>query len=132
MLEQQRALATIGRTYFLQVENLTNKNEINDSLRHAQKSYLKSLDIANNLHDVTSDKEVLEMKARLYLNLGLIYDWEQDTDEALKFVLKALVISRYTFLHQYINCATGLLLRKDKLHAPSFYNFVCVIDHPEK
>ncbi|XP_057299968.1 tonsoku-like protein [Hydractinia symbiolongicarpus] len=102
LLEQQRALATIGRTYFLQAENLTNKNEINNSLRHAQKSYLNSLDIANNLHDVTSDKEVLEMKARLYLNLGLIYDWEQDTDEALKFVLKALVISREQKLYENI------------------------------
>lgn len=60
----------------------------------SQKAYLRSLEICDRLHDAVSDNELLEMKARLYLNLGLTYEWKREIKEALKFVNKALIISR--------------------------------------
>ena len=96
VLEQQRALATIGRTYFVQVESLTDQTEVKNSLKKSQAAYLKSLDLCNELQDHGStDREILEMRARLYLNLGLVYELKEDFTEALRYVNKALVIARY-------------------------------------
>ena len=96
LLEQQRALATLGRTYFVQSEDFTqDEKKFNKCLLQSQKAYLQSLEICNKLQNKIPDKEMLEMKARLYLNLGLTFEWKQDTEEALKFVNKALVISRF-------------------------------------
>lgn len=94
-LEQQRALATIGRTYFVQAERLSDEeNVMKESLVKSQEAYLKSLWICNKLAGVVSEKEILEMKARLYLNLGLVYEYKQNYKEAMKFVSKALVIAK--------------------------------------
>lgn len=45
-IEEQRAFATIGRTYFCQAESIVNDDEsYKSSLLNAKKSYKKSLDL---------------------------------------------------------------------------------------
>jgi len=45
-IEEQRALATIGRTYFCQAESIVNDDEsYKSSLQNAKNAYKKSLDL---------------------------------------------------------------------------------------
>jgi len=71
VVEQQRALATLGRTYFVQAEEYVgDEKNLKQCLRKSEKSYLESLELCNKLSSNITQKEYLEMKARLYLNLG--------------------------------------------------------------
>ena len=63
-------------------------------LLEAQTAFLKSLDVCDKLHKTISQKELLEMKSRLYLNLGLIYENQKDLSRAKSFMEKALIIAR--------------------------------------
>ena len=63
----------------------------------SQAAYLKSLSAVEKLQGGTvSNKQLLEMKSRLYLNLGLTYekDSQGDCTRAKSFMEKALVIAR--------------------------------------
>ena len=40
-------------------------------------------------------RELLEMRSRLYLNLGLVYQHNEDLQSAKKFIEKALSIVKY-------------------------------------
>ena len=40
-------------------------------------------------------RELLEMRSRLYLNLGLVYQDNEDLQSAKKFIEKALSIVKY-------------------------------------
>lgn len=60
----------------------------------SQKNYMNALQTCDKLRDCLSEREVLEMRARLYLNIGLMYEKKQDLKEAIKFVQKALVITK--------------------------------------
>ena len=65
----------------------------------SQTAYLDSLAVCDKLLGTVSEKVLLEMKSRLYLNLGLTYekDSEEDCARAKSFMEKALVIARYCF-----------------------------------
>ena len=93
MLEQQRALATLGRTYFVQAE-FSDEVGTQRCLKRSEEAYCESLKLCNKLKTKLPLKEHLQMKARLYLNLGLVYEWKHDFTEAMKFVSKALLISK--------------------------------------
>lgn len=49
LIEEQRALATLGRTYFVKAESFTNEefDEKNKCLELSRKYYLKSLNICD-------------------------------------------------------------------------------------
>ncbi|EDO37052.1 predicted protein, partial [Nematostella vectensis] len=97
LVEQQRALATIGRTWFVHADSPVNDDqEVEESLVEAQKAFLLSLEICDALQEDGNipDKELLEMRSRLYLNLGLVYESRNDIQNARKFIDKALAISR--------------------------------------
>ncbi|XP_065671588.1 tonsoku-like protein isoform X2 [Hydra vulgaris] len=93
-LEQQRALATLGRTYFIQTDCTSSQEETNRCLESSLKLFLESLELCDKLYGVVSEKEMLEMRARLYLNLGNVYDKKENSKDSLKFVSKALIIAR--------------------------------------
>ena len=101
LVEQQRAWATIGRTWFVCSDSAPDAAEREESLMESQKAYLEALSICDELQGITSDTELLEMRARLYLNLGLVYDSKNDTPSARKFIDKALHIARYSTVQDY-------------------------------
>ena len=96
LAEQQRALATLGRTYFVysQSEEEKGKPNTTDLLNKAEKNYNDSLEVCNKLVSLVSDKEVLEMRSRLYLNLGLVYETRMELQSARSSMEKALNILR--------------------------------------
>jgi NF-kappa-B inhibitor-like protein 2 len=68
--------------------------ETEESLMEAQKAYLESLSVCDELQGTISETELREMRSRLYLNLGLVYDSKNDPQSARKFIDKALHIAR--------------------------------------
>ncbi|CAB1334938.1 unnamed protein product [Coregonus sp. 'balchen'] len=69
--EEQRALATIGRTFLFRYES----DQSRDSLKQAEDAFRKSMAIVDNeLEGTVAARELSEMRARLYLNLGLVCD----------------------------------------------------------
>lgn len=70
LLEEQRALATIGRTYLFQCDSARGKQNIVKASKQAEEAFCKSLTACENLKQEVKNVEYMEMKARLYLNLG--------------------------------------------------------------
>eukprot|EP00794_Sanderia_malayensis_P018758 gene18758-20649_t len=93
-VEEQRALATIGRTLFVQSDDCEREIDRERCLSESQDAYLKSLALCDSLRNTVSDKEILEMKARLCLNLGLVYEWRNNLNQAERFMERALISSR--------------------------------------
>ncbi|XP_027130900.1 tonsoku-like protein [Larimichthys crocea] len=88
--EEQRALATIGRTYLFRYESDQSRN----SLGQAEDAFLKSLGIVEDrLKGTVSVQEVSEMKARLFLNLGLVCDHLGETKRCNDFIRRSIYIA---------------------------------------
>jgi NF-kappa-B inhibitor-like protein 2 len=85
-VEEQRALATVGRTLF---QSAVSPSE----LRQAQSAFLESLSICDQLRDIVKEKELLEMRARLYLNLGLVFTNLKNPKKGVRYIEKALAIT---------------------------------------
>ncbi|XP_067323325.1 tonsoku-like protein [Anolis sagrei] len=94
-IEQQRAWATIGRTYMFMAEG----QQSSSALEEAEKAFMKSLAIVEEkLEGEVSQREVSEMRARLYLNLGLVYDGLKDPAKHTYYIKKSIYISEQTQL----------------------------------
>ena len=99
LAEEQRALATLGRTYYVhsqsELEGGDSPSRVADKLLlRAEQHYLQALEACDGLTGELSDRELLEMRSRLYLNLGLVYEDQGDLTNARSFMNKALAIVR--------------------------------------
>ncbi|XP_050532638.1 tonsoku-like protein [Daktulosphaira vitifoliae] len=95
IVEQQRALATLGRTHYLLSEMCDNNNEDDKKSRALNKSvmyYLKSLEVCSKLSKEVGTKTLSEMKGRLYLNLSLCEESSGDISKSMDYINKALKI----------------------------------------
>ena len=96
--EQQRAYATIGRTWFVWSQEYVHQTaETQTRLNNAEKAYLMSQEMCNKLEGIVSNREWLTMKGRLFLNLGLVHESQTDkrnSRKAKKFLECALKLSR--------------------------------------
>lgn len=85
-IEQQRAHATLGRTYLCRAEAT---GELRECLTKALESFNLSLDFALLLKDEMAKqqgKEYSLMVGRLYLNLGICFELSGNYMKALKFL----------------------------------------------
>uniref|UniRef100_A0A8D0A5P0 Tonsoku-like protein n=1 Tax=Sander lucioperca TaxID=283035 RepID=A0A8D0A5P0_SANLU len=89
--EEQRALATIGRTYLFRYESDQSRN----SLEQAEDAFRKSLAIVDDrLEGTVPGREISEMKARLFLNLGLVCDHLGEPKRCSEFIRRSVFISQ--------------------------------------
>lgn len=94
LLEEQRAYATLGRTYFCWAESLPSEKK-SDALTNARKAYMKSIHLCNQLSDTNIElRELVTMRARLLLNLGLVLEGEKKHQEAIDLLEKAAGLSK--------------------------------------
>ncbi|CAK9811520.1 Tonsoku-like protein [Anthophora quadrimaculata] len=93
-LEEQRAYATLGRTYFCWAESLDDKSEVkSNALTSARKAYMKSIRLCNGLEETDIElKELITMRARLLLNLGLVLEGQKEHQEAVDLLEKAAAL----------------------------------------
>ncbi|XP_060790341.1 tonsoku-like protein [Neoarius graeffei] len=88
--EEQRALATIGRTYLF----LHDSDQSQDSLKQAKDAFKKSLAIVDDrLEGNVSGRELSEMRARLLLNLGFVFDGLKEPQRCSDFIRQSIYIS---------------------------------------
>ncbi|XP_018519176.1 LOW QUALITY PROTEIN: tonsoku-like protein [Lates calcarifer] len=88
--EEQRALATIGRTYLFRYES----DQSRTSLEHAEDAFRKSLAIVDDrLEGTVPGREISEMKARLFLNLGLVCDHLGEPKRCSEFIRRSVFIA---------------------------------------
>jgi len=92
VVEQQRALATLGRTHFLRSETFENNEEYkkSEALKTSVKYYIKSLNICSKLSKEVGTKTQSEMKARLYLNLSLCEESAGELSKSMEYINKAI------------------------------------------
>ena len=88
LVEQQRALATIGRTLFVWSEQKGDQAK-QQHLTESLQAYLGSLEVCDQLEDDVGKAELLEMKGRLFLNIGLVYEAQNDMQQAQHFLEQA-------------------------------------------
>ncbi|XP_075776030.1 tonsoku-like protein [Pelodiscus sinensis] len=95
--EQQRAWATIGRTYMFVAES----GRAGEALREAEQAFMKSLAILEEkLEGAVPPRELSEMRARLYLNLGLVYDSMKEQAKCSQYIRKSIFISEQSRLSE--------------------------------
>ncbi|XP_043998381.1 tonsoku-like protein isoform X1 [Gambusia affinis] len=88
--EEQRALATIGRTFLFRYESDQSKS----SLEEAEDAFRKSLAVVDErLGGTVPEREISEMKARLFLNLGLVCDHLGEPKRCSQFIRRSVFIA---------------------------------------
>lgn len=92
IVEEQRALATLGRTHFLRSETFDTNEQYkkSDALKTSVKYYIKSLEVCNKLSQEVGIKTLSEMKARLYLNLSLCEESADELNNSMEYINKAM------------------------------------------
>ncbi|XP_031436536.1 tonsoku-like protein isoform X2 [Clupea harengus] len=106
--EEQRALATIGRTYLFRYES----DKSQDSLGQAKEAFRKSLAIVDNrLEGVLPARELSEMKARLFHNLGCVYDNLKDPQRCSEYIRRSVFIAEKNNFLEDLQRANSLMGR---------------------
>ncbi|KAJ6661467.1 hypothetical protein lerEdw1_014376 [Lerista edwardsae] len=96
-VEEQRAWATIGRTHMFKAESSQSRT----ALREAEGAFMRSLAVLEDtLEGEVPGRELSEMRARLYLNLGLVHDGLMDPAKRSYYIKKSIYISEQTHLHE--------------------------------
>ena len=72
-VEEQRAWATIGRTYLYQAESEGHTETGHDVSLKAEKAFIKSLELCETIKHKLATKEYMAMKSRIFLNLGKFF-----------------------------------------------------------
>ncbi|PSN40124.1 Tonsoku-like protein [Blattella germanica] len=89
-VEEQRALATIGRTYFCQAESSSSdRDEYKILLTNAKNAYKKSLTLCERLTGI-GKTEHAQMRARLLLNIGLVQECQDEIEKAVGNIQNAI------------------------------------------
>ncbi|XP_068618192.1 tonsoku-like protein [Battus philenor] len=105
LVEEQRAMATLGRIYLLQSQSSNDEGEAKSSLNAAEKTFMKSLVLCEKLHGKVTKNELLDMRARLLLNIGVVQEHLGFLDKALECINKAKTICTHQDLFEILhNC----------------------------
>ncbi|KAI8426426.1 hypothetical protein MSG28_005269 [Choristoneura fumiferana] len=103
LVEEQRAMATLGRIYLLQGQSSTG-SESTSSLKAAEKAFMKSLVLCESLNGKINKHELMDMRARLLLNIGVVQEHLGYLEKAVDCINKAVTICSnqdlYDILHQ--------------------------------
>ncbi|RZF33980.1 hypothetical protein LSTR_LSTR006896 [Laodelphax striatellus] len=127
--EEQRALATLARIYFIIAEDVLSSKEREEALVHAQTYNLKSLKICDKLEEEcsASAKNIGEMRARVYLNLGLVEEALGNLGKAVQYLGKAILICKSLDLWEEL-CLSYTNLGLTHKHAGDFASALKAFD----
>ncbi|CAL4126179.1 unnamed protein product, partial [Meganyctiphanes norvegica] len=124
LVEEQRALATVGRTYLLWADDsafLGNESQRKSKLENAKKAFLKSLGVCEKLsaRGLVKSQELAQMRSRLHLNLGIVVDNSGNSEQAKVFIRNALQLCEaHNLSEDAMRChatLAGICYRLDEL-----------------
>ncbi|XP_006107625.1 tonsoku-like protein [Myotis lucifugus] len=96
-IEVQRAWATIGRTHL----DVYDHSQSQEALLQARAAFEKSLAIVDEkLHRTLPKRELSEMRARLYLNLGLTFESLRQTALCNDYFKKSIFLAEQNHLYE--------------------------------
>ncbi|XP_049621606.1 tonsoku-like protein [Suncus etruscus] len=96
-IELQRAWATIGRTHL----DIHDHCQSQEALLRAQEAFEKSLAIVDEkLEGTLAQRELSEMRTRLYLNLGLTFESQQEATLCSEFFKKSIFLAEQNHLYE--------------------------------
>ncbi|XP_055981270.1 tonsoku-like protein [Sorex fumeus] len=96
-IELQRAWATIGRTHL----DVYDHCQSQEALLQAQAAFEKSLAIVDEkLEGTLAQRELSEMRTRLYLNLGLTFESQQQEALCSEFFKKSIFLAEQNHLYE--------------------------------
>ncbi|XP_070248665.1 tonsoku-like protein [Myotis yumanensis] len=96
-IEVQRAWATIGRTHL----DIYDHSQSQEALLQARAAFEKSLAIVDEkLHRTLPKRELSEMRARLYLNLGLTFESLRQTALCNDYFKKSIFLAEQNHLYE--------------------------------
>ncbi|XP_015121499.1 tonsoku-like protein [Diachasma alloeum] len=129
LIEQQRAYATLGRTQFCLSQFLEDRAQKRDALNAAKNAYITSLKTCDKFEESGAQidtKEVMTMRARLLLNLGLVLEAKKQPDKGIQLIEKAARLCEQNNLHEDLhrsNVSLGALHERLKNYssAQEFY-----------
>ncbi|CAM9307284.1 unnamed protein product [Bubo scandiacus] len=100
--EQQRAWATIGRTFMFVAESRSpREGAAAAALAEAEGAFRTSLAIVEErLEGSVPHREITEMRSRLYLNLGLVYDSLKEPAKCDHYIKKSIFLSEQGRLYE--------------------------------
>ncbi|XP_034939798.1 tonsoku-like protein [Chelonus insularis] len=129
LVEQQRAYATLGRTYFCLGEaSEESSNKRDEALNDAKRAYTKSLKLCDKLENTNINRvEIMMMRARLLLNLGLVLEVQKEPKRAVELIEEATELCQKHKLNDdlyRIHTALGALYERqeDFDNALKYYN----------
>ncbi|XP_067825203.1 tonsoku-like protein isoform X2 [Heptranchias perlo] len=120
-VEEQRAWMLIGRTYLF----MHRCGQSSEALQEAQKAFVKSLEILDEKLEGTnvyklSMMEVKEMRAGLYLNLGIVWNLMKDHVHSMEYIHRSIFIAQqnnlFSDLHR-ANYILGSIYQEDGQHS---------------
>ncbi|KOB64744.1 Uncharacterized protein OBRU01_23738, partial [Operophtera brumata] len=107
LVEEQRAMATLGRIYLLQGQSSSDDGEAKTSLKAAEKAFMKSLVLCEKLNGKINKHELMDMRARLLLNIGVVQEYLGYLEKAIDCINKAISICTSQDLYEVLhNCYT--------------------------
>ncbi|CAH4028837.1 unnamed protein product [Pieris brassicae] len=107
LVEEQRAMATLGRIYLLQGQSTSDNSETKTSLTAAEKAFMKSLVLCEKLNGKINKTELMDMRARLLLNIGVVQEHLGNLDKAIDCINKSITICSNQDLYEVLhNCYT--------------------------
>eukprot|EP00106_Octopus_bimaculoides_P007525 XP_014774967.1 PREDICTED: tonsoku-like protein [Octopus bimaculoides] len=89
-VEEQRAWATIGRTYLFQAET----DEGQTAYSKAEDAFIHALELCESMKKDLSHKEYMTMKARLFLNMGVVQTGRNNFQEFKNYMERCISIAR--------------------------------------
>ena len=94
--ETQRAYATIGRVWYMKYKSETTQDRVGgaECLDKARQAFICGLKSCDELEGILKEKEVTEMRARLYLNLGLLAEEQKDIKTAEQYYQKTCQLGK--------------------------------------
>ncbi|XP_005099958.1 tonsoku-like protein [Aplysia californica] len=91
-LEEQRAWATIGRTYLHQAESQDSVQSAGAS-KKAERAFAQALEVCEKVKDSLKLPEYMAMKCRLYMNLGVVFDARGESAQSGDVMKRAVLIA---------------------------------------